>query len=392
MESCNRFIIIVLDGFGIGALPDAAEYGDENSNTLKSIFSRINELQLPNMKSVGLANIESVVYLGPVNEPMGCFGRMGERSPGKDTTTGHWEMMGIYLEKAFPTYPRGFPRSLIRRFEEKISTKTLGNKVASGTEIINELGDEHTRTGYPIVYTSADSVFQIAANEYVIPLPRLYDICEIARSILTGEHQVGRVIARPFVKKEGMYIRTVNRKDFSVPPPKDTALDFVARSGKTVVGVGKISEIFTGKGITDSYHSTGNQDGILKTIDYINAEFSGVLMTNLVDFDMLYGHRNDPSGYAAALEEFDSYLPKITSSLKNGDVLVITGDHGCDPITVSTDHSREYVPLIVYGKKIRSAVDLNTRNSHADIGKTMLDMLDIPGDIEGVSFANEIKR
>jgi len=392
MKNFDRFIIIVLDGFGIGALPDAADYGDENSNTLKNIFGTTKELKLPNMKGLGLANIEGIGYLGPVDEPMSCFGRMSEKSPGKDTTTGHWEMMGIYLEKAFPTYPKGFPESLIRRFEEKIGTKTLGNKVASGTEIISELGDEHTRTGYPIVYTSADSVFQIAANEDVIPLSTLYAICEIARSLLVGEHQVGRVIARPFIKKDGKYIRTANRKDFSISPLRDTALDFIVRSGKKVVGVGKISEIFTGRGITESYHSTGNRDGILKTIEYINTEFNGVLMTNLVDFDMLYGHRNDPSGYAAALEEFDSYLPQIISSLKNGDILLITGDHGCDPITISTDHSREYVPLLVYGREIRSGVDLKTRSSHADIGKTMLDMIGVPGDVEGISFAKEIRQ
>jgi phosphopentomutase len=391
MKNIDRFIIIVMDGFGIGALPDAADYGDENSNTLKNIFVRIKKLRLPNMKSLGLANIEGVAYLGAVDSPTACFGRMGELSPGKDTTTGQWEMMGVYLKKDFPTYPEGFPESLIRRFEEKIGTKILGNKVASGTEIINELGDEHSRTGYPIVYTSADSVFQIAANEDVIPISTLYKICEIARSILVGEHQVGRVIARPFIRKDGKYIRTIKRKDFSMSPPRETALDFIVKSGKRVVGVGKVSEIFTGRGITESYHSTGNRDGIQKTIEYIGTEFNGVLMTNLVDFDMLYGHRNDPYGYATALIEFDSYLPQIISSLKNDDILLITGDHGCDPITISTDHSREYVPLLVYGKEIRNGVDLRTRSSHADIGRTMLDVLGVPGDVEGVSFAKEIK-
>ena len=390
MNSSNRFIIIVLDGFGIGALPDAAEYGDKDSNTLRNIFSRMKALRLPNMRKLGLSNIEGVEYLGTVEKPLGCYGRMAEKSPGKDTTTGHWEMMGVCLEKAFPTYPKGFPKSLIRRFEKAIGTRTLGNKAASGTEIINELGDEHTKTGFPILYTSADSVFQIAANEDVIPLSRLYVMCEIARSMLTGEHQVGRVIARPFIKKDGIYVRTTNRKDFSVSPPKDTALDFIARSGKEVIGIGKISEVFTGKGITNSYHTTNNPEGISKTIEYIDSKFNGVLMTNLVDFDMLYGHRNDPSGYASALEEFDSYLPQILSSMMNDDILIITGDHGCDPITISTDHSREYVPLLVYGLEIKSNIDLGTRTSHADIGKTVLEMLNVPGDIEGISFTHDI--
>jgi len=347
----KRVIIIVLDSAGIGELPDAAEYGDEGSNTLGNIAAAVPGFSLPNLEKLGLGNIDGIVGFKAAEEPLGCFGKMAERSVGKDTTTGHWELAGITLRKPFPVYPEGFPGDLVERFEKAIGTKTLGNYPASGTVIIKELGQQHVKTGYPIIYTSADSVFQIAAHEDVIPVQRLYEICRTAREILTGEHAVGRVIARPFTGSDGNYTRTANRRDFSLEPPEKTLLDHVKEAGLEVKAVGKIDDIFAGRGITQSIHVKDNMEGVDKTIGFIKERFSGLIFANLVDFDMYYGHRNDPDGYARALEEFDGRVPEIIDAMARQDILFITADHGCDPTTVSTDHSREYVPLLFMERK-----------------------------------------
>lgn len=386
----KRAVIIILDGVGIGELPDAAEYGDEGSNTLGNIAKCIDNFRLPNLQKLGLGNIEDIKGFSKEPLPQGCFGKMAEKSPGKDTTTGHWEISGIILDKPFPVYPNGFPDSVIKEFENAINRKILGNIPASGTEIINRLGQEHMNTGYPIVYTSGDSVFQIAAHEDIISVDELYNMCKIAREILKGEHAVGRVIARPFIGSDGNFTRTEKRRDFSLKPPKKTLLDYVVEKGYEVKTVGKIDDIFANCGITESVHSRGNIDGINKTIDYINEEFPGLIFTNLIDYDMLYGHRNDIKGFAQALIDFDERLPKILNSLKDDDILFITADHGCDPTTISTDHSREYVPLLVYGEKIAKGKNLGIRETFADLGATIAEYLDTKFTGEGVSFYNMI--
>jgi len=388
----KRAVIIVLDSVGIGELPDAYMYGDSGSNTLGNIVKSIQGFRLPNLEKLGISNIEGIDYLPDNPSPDASFGRMMEKSPGKDTTTGHWEISGIILDRPFPVYPEGFPDEIINEFERLIGTKVLGNVAASGTEIIKKLGKEHIRTGYPIVYTSADSVFQIAAHEDVIPVERLYEICQIARDILKGEHAVGRVIARPFIGTEGNFIRTDRRRDFSLVPPKKTLLDYIADNGYQVKAVGKIKDIFANKGITQSVHTHNNLDGIIRTIEFINETFSGLIFTNLVDYDMLYGHRNDVKGYANALIEFDNKLPEIINSLKDDDLLFITADHGCDPTTPSTDHSREYVPLIVYGKNIKKGINLGTRKTFADVAATIADYMKVEYRGEGESFFNQISK
>lgn len=385
----GKVILIVLDSAGIGELPDAKNYGDEGSNTISNIALKRGKLNIPNLIKLGLGNIEGVHSLDKVQSPVGAYGRALEKSKGKDTTTGHWEISGVILDKPFPTYPNGFPDDLIREFESRIGTKIIGNKPASGTEIIKELGDIHVKTGYPIVYTSADSVFQIAAHENVIPVNRLYDICGIARAMLTGEHSVSRVIARPFVGVSGEYKRTESRRDFSIKPVKPTMLDFIKDAGLNVKAVGKIEDIFSGEGITESVHTTNNNDGIEQTITYASEDFKGLIFTNLVDFDMLYGHRNDVEGYAKALEYFDSNLPRIIKAMGNNDILIITADHGCDPTTPSTDHSREYIPILVYGKTVKPN-PLGTRKSFADIGRTVCDLLGVNANICGDSFKDLI--
>ena len=392
MNDMKRVIIIVLDSAGIGELPDAAEYGDAGSNTLGNIAAAVSGFSLPNLEKLGLGNIDGTVGYKAADEPLGCFGKMAERSAGKDTTTGHWELAGITLRKPFPVYPEGFPGDVIRQFEKEIGTKTLGNYPASGTVIINELGHQHVRTGYPIIYTSADSVFQIAAHEDVIPVERLYEICRIARRILTGEHAVGRVIARPFVGTEGNYTRTANRKDFSLEPPGKTLLDHVKEAGLEVKAVGKIEDIFAGRGITESVHIQGNMDGVDKTIGFIREEFSGLIFANLVDFDMKYGHRNDTEGYARALKEFDDRVPEIIGAMRDQDILIITADHGCDPTTASTDHSREYVPLLVYGREIRRGVDLGVRRTFSDLAQTVAEILGVSGSFDAESFLGRIAK
>lgn len=390
----KRAVIIVLDSAGIGELPDAAKYGDEGSNTFVNIKKARPDMNLKNMCSLGLGNIDGkdIDLLGKVENPIGCFGKMAEASNGKDTTTGHWEMTGIITENPFPTFTKtGFPYEVMRRLEADTGDMGfLGNLAASGTEIINILGDEHVRTGFPIVYTSADSVFQIAAHEDVVPLEKLYWICEKARAILQGPYAVARVIARPFTGTSGHYVRTKNRRDFSLAPTSTTILDLISDAGKNVTAVGKIEDIFQHRGITVSSHTTNNPDGTEKTIEFIKKDTDGLIFTNLVDFDMVYGHRNDIDGYKNALEAFDQKLPEIISALKDEDILFITADHGCDPTTPSTDHSREYVPLIVYGKNIKHGVNLGIRSTFADLGKTVVDYLGIENSLPGTSFLKEL--
>jgi len=368
--SFERVIWIVLDSVGIGEMPDAAQYGDAGSDTLGHI-AQSRKLHLNNLCRLGLGNIRPFERLPPEAAPIGAYGKCALASPGKDTTTGHWEMAGIHLAKPFPVYPHGFPPEVMDEFERRIGRATVGNKAASGTEIIEELGEEHIRTGSPIVYTSADSVFQVAAHEEVIPLYELYKICETAREILRGKHEVGRVIARPFVGSPGAFTRTPNRHDYAVPPPKGMLLDRLQERGVEVFAVGKIFDVFLGRGIRDYEKTKSNADGMEKTLQAMDSLASGMIFVNLVDFDQLYGHRNDVEGYARALEAVDDWLPSLESRLRPGDLLILTADHGCDPTTKSTDHSREYVPLLVYGKKARAGVDLGTRKTLSDIGQTV---------------------
>lgn len=387
----KRVFLIVLDSVGIGEMPDAKAYNDEGSNTLKAA-STSKYFDMPNMKNLGLFNIDTIDYYEKAKNPEGSFARVAESSKGKDTTTGHWEIAGIISDKAMPVYPKGFPKSIISEFELLTGRKVICNKPYSGTEVIKDYGDEHINTGSLIVYTSADSVFQIAAHEDVVPLNKLYEYCEIARNILTGENAVGRVIARPFIGKSGNYTRTANRHDFSLKPNKLTMLDELKENQLDVIAVGKIYDIFAGKGITEAIRTTGNEDGIKNLISLTQKEFNGICFVNLVDFDMIYGHRNDIDGYAKALTYFDTKLPEILKRLQSEDILIITADHGCDPSTSSTDHSREYIPLIVYGATIKSGINLGTLDTFADIGATIIDYFDINQKIEGNSFLNKIKK
>lgn len=388
----KKAVVIVLDSLGVGECTDSCNYGDQDSNTLANTALAVGGLNLPHLQEMGLGNIIPLMGVPPVKLPRAAYGKMQEKSPGKDTTTGHWELMGLVLKQAFPTYPDGFPPHIIKEFEQRINRKTLGNIVASGTEIIKELGLEHMRTGYPIVYTSADSVFQIAAHEAVIPLEQLYAYCRIARDILQGEHAVGRVIARPFMGEPGSFVRTANRHDFS-REPDTTILDYITNSGQVVIGIGKIKDIFAGRGISESYPTVDNQDGINKIQKVLRRNFNGLLFANLVDFDQLFGHRNDPLGYARTLEEFDQRLPAILALLDDDDLLIITADHGCDPTTISTDHSREYVPLLVYGKKFKSGINLGLRKTFADVAATLAEYLEVSSDkLAGNSFFSCIKN
>ncbi|MGC8758670.1 MAG: phosphopentomutase [Bryobacteraceae bacterium] len=369
--SFRRVLLVVLDSVGIGAMPDWREFGDDMPGDTLGHCAELRPLRLPNFERLGLANIRPFAHLRPADEPAASFGRSALASPGKDTTTGHWELAGIILQKPFPLYPDGFPEELIREFERRIGRGVLGNKPASGTEIIRELGEEHIRTGKPIVYTSADSVFQIAAHEEVIRLEELYRICEIARDLLRGEHEVGRVIARPFIGRPGAFVRTANRRDYAVPPPQGMLLDRLAEKGVPVIGVGKIADIFLGRGIQHSFKTKNNAEGMEKTLAAMHQVGEGLIFANLVDFDMLYGHRNDPEGYSRALEEVDAWLPSLESALQPDDLVILTADHGCDPVTPSTDHNREYVPLLVFGPRARRGVALGTRASLADTGQTI---------------------
>jgi phosphopentomutase len=368
--SFRRVIWIVLDSVGIGEMPDAAKYGDVGSDTLGNI-ARQRQLHLPNFCELGLANIRTLTGLAPAAEPAGAYGKCSLASPGKDTTTGHWEMVGIHLEKPFPLFPHGFPREVMDEFERRIGRHAIGNKAASGTEIIKELGEEHVRTGSPIVYTSADSVFQVAAHEDVIPLFELYKICETAREILRGPHEVGRVIARPFIGEPGSFTRTPNRHDYAVPPPKGMLLDQLAERDIDVYSIGKIFDVFLGRGIREYVKTKSNTDGLAKTLEAMEEVDRGMIFVNLVDFDQQYGHRNDVEGYARALEEVDRWIPSFRAKQRDDDLAIFTADHGCDPTTPSTDHSREYVPLLAYGPSVEHGVNLGTRATLSDIGQTV---------------------
>lgn len=386
----ERAILIVCDSMGIGAMPDAADYGDVGRDTLGHICER-RGLRAPNFVCLGLANIRPLVGLKPSPSPEGAYGKAGLLSPGKDTTAGHWEMAGIILDRPFPTYPHGFPPDLMEKFEAAIGRKTLGNFPASGTEILKQLGEEHMKTGRPIVYTSGDSVFQIAAHEEIIPIEELYQMCQIARQVLDGPNRVGRVIARPFLGAPGAFVRTERRHDYAVEPPRPMLLDLLKDSGLDVVGVGKIPDIFLSRGITQSLPGKNNRQALESTVSAITEDTRGLVFTNLVDFDMLYGHRLDIAGYGRAIEEVDDYIPTLRRALKPGDLLIITADHGCDPLGPSTDHSREYVPILASGAAVRSGVNLGTRASLADIGATIAENfgLHLP---KGKSFLDEITK
>jgi len=386
----KRAFIIVLDSVGIGALPDAALYGDEGSDTLGNIARALGGLSLPNLGKLGVGNLDQVLGTPPITPSAACA-RLAMKSPGKDTTAGHWELCGVILDKPFRTYPEGFPPRVIQEFESRIGRQVLGNKPASGTEIIKELGPEHVRTGKPIVYTSADSVFQVACHEEVVPLSTLYAWCQIARDILTDEDQVARVIARPFVGTEGSFRRTENRRDFSLPPPRPTLLDYARESKVRVTGIGKIQDIFAGRGLDQSIHTKDNAEGIREIIRLLRGPGEGLVIANLVDFDMVYGHRNDVTGYARALLEFDAALPDMLAALRPDDLFVVTADHGCDPTTPSTDHSREYVPALLAGEMVAPAL-LPDRKTMADLGATVADLLGISYGGEGESFASQILR
>lgn len=382
--------LIVLDSVGIGGAPDAEEFGDSDSATLPHVAEAVGGLLLPNLGRLGLGNIVTVDGVAPDPLPRGAFGAMVERSPGKDTTTGHWEIAGVILESPFPTYPDGFPPTIIEAFEERIGSATLGNVAASGTEIIARLGAEHVATGKPIVYTSADSVWQIAAHVDIVPLDRLYAMCRVARELLSGPHEVGRVIARPFAGEPGSFTRTTDRHDFSVLPPGDTVLDEISRARLEVRAVGKIADIFAGRGITSSHPTKSNDEGVDAVVEALGAIDRGVVFCNLVDFDQAYGHRNDPEGYARALEDFDRRLPEILESLHEDDVLIVTADHGNDPTTPSTDHSRERVPVLADGPRVKSGKNLGERRSFADCGATVTDLLGVTTGTAGASFADDV--
>jgi phosphopentomutase len=391
MSKFNRIALIVLDGAGIGAMPDAPEWGDAGSDTFGHILQS-RSVRLPNLQRYGLGNIRPLANIPPLDKPDGSYGRCALRSNGKDTTTGHWEMAGIILKQAFPTYPDGFPQSILDRFiSESGVPGILGNIPASGTEIIKQLGEEHVKTGKPIVYTSADSVFQIAAHEEVVPLDRLYEICEIARRILDGEHKVGRIIARPFLGHTGSFYRTENRHDYAVPPPRQNLLPALKDEDLDVVCIGKIASIYDSLGVTEDLTAKNNQQSIDQTIYALNHKTRGLIFSNLVDFDMLYGHRRDTEGYARALEHFDSALPAIEAEMRDDDLMIITADHGNDPTFPGSDHTREYSPLLVYGKHAKRGIDLGTRNSLADIGQTIAENFGLTLGA-GKSFLAEISR
>jgi phosphopentomutase len=390
LSSFSRAIVVVLDSVGVGELPDAAEYGDQGSNTLGNIARRV-PLQIPTLRSLGLSRVVEVPGGEPVVAPAAAFGRMAEHSPGKDSVTGHWELMGLAVEHAFPVFPHGFPEETIREFERRIGRKTLGNTVASGTVIIEELGPEHVRTGCPIVYTSADSVFQIAAHEDVIPVPELYRQCEIAYDMLVKGIGLGRIIARPFVGTPGAFRRTSNRHDFAIPPAGETLLDLLKASGIPVHAIGKIEDLFAGQGVTRSVHTASDDEGMDQVERALADTPRGLIFANLVDFDTVYGHRNNVEGYALNLERFDARLSELLPRLRPDDLLILTADHGNDPTTASTDHSREYVPVVAYGPHVRAGVNLGTRPTFADLGQTLAAVFGVGPLAHGTSFLNDIR-
>lgn len=397
-EDIKRVTIIVLDSLGIGALPDAGKYvngekTDEGTDTFGHIADNCPDLKIPELSALGFGNIKGAAGgRFAVEKPEGSFCRLAEVSSGKDTTTGHWELAGLKTEIPFKTYPKGFPEKFIREFEEAIGRKVLCNYPASGTEIIEELGDEHEATGSPIIYTSADSVFQIAACTDVIPLEELYHICETARKMLTGDVACCRVIARPYIKENGRRVRTSDRKDYTVTPPADTILDNIQKAGKKVYAVGKISDIFNGKGISESVHTVSNMDGVDKTLEALAQDFEGLIFTNLVDFDSKYGHRRDPAGYGKAIEEFDRRLPELKAAMKDSDIMILCADHGNDPVHAGWDHTREYIPAVIFGKAIAAGIDAGTRSSYADVGATAADALGAESAQIGESFLSEILK
>lgn len=390
MPAGRRVILLVLDGVGVGAAADAAEYGDVGSNSLANTARAVGGLRLPHMGALGLGNVVPILGVPPTHFAAGAYGKMAEQSRGKDTVVGHWELAGIVSPRPQPTYPHGFPPTVLEPFERAIGRGVLGNRAASGTAIIAELGEEHLRTGTPIVYTSADSVFQLAAHIDIVPLEELYRWCALARHLLQGDHAVGRVIARPFAGSPGHFVRTADRRDWALSPPAPTLLDHVQQAGLEVAAVGKIEDIFSQRGITASRHSHTNMESVDATLDYLHALGGGLLFVNLIECDMIFGHRNDPHGYAGALEAFDGRLPEIRAAMRVDDILLIVGDHGVDPTTPGTDHSREYVPLLVAGDTVRPNVNLGIRASFADAGKTAASLLGVAPLATGTSFAAEI--
>ena len=387
----KRAILVVLDSVGVGELKDAKLYGDEGSHTLDHVYEKCKGLNINELEKLGIGNIEGVNGPKKYDKAMGAFGRCEEASKGKDTVTGHWEISGVILEEPLNTYPNGFSEEIINEFKKRAKVEgILGNIVASGTQIIEDLGEEHVKTGYPIIYTSADSVFQIAAHEDVISVERLYEMCEIARNMLVDKWAVGRVIARPFIGEAPNFKRTSNRRDYALDPFNKTMLEYLKDANYEVAAVGKIEDIYNGKGVTSAVHTKSNMDGVDKTLEYMDTVKEGLIFTNLVDFDMMYGHRNDPEGYGKALEDFDNRLQEIYSKMGEEDILIITADHGCDPTTSSTDHSREHIPVLVYGKNVKPGVNIGTRETFADIGKTILDFFNVQNELVGKSFLNDI--
>jgi len=391
MKMTNRVILFIMDSVGVGALPDAEKFGDKGVNTLGHIAEQYKEFNIPNLRQLGVGNIAGLEAIEPVENPIGSYGKADEVSNGKDTTTGHWELVGLNTQEPFNTYPDGFPPEVIDEFEKQVGRKILCNKPASGTVILEELGEEHMKTGMPIVYTSADSVFQIAAHEDVISLEELYKMCSIAREILRGEHQVARVIARPFKGEVGNFARTPNRRDYSVDPSGKMLLDDLKEDGQDVIAVGKIVDIFNGVGITEDVHTKSNMDGVDQTIKYLKEQNKGLIFTNLVDFDAMFGHRRNVIGYGQAIEELDARIPEMLDAMNDDDIIIFTADHGNDPSYKGTDHTREYVPIIVYGKNLKQGVNLGIRNSFADIGATIAEILKVKYSGMGESFYSEVK-
>jgi phosphopentomutase len=390
MTALKRALVVVLDGVGVGANPDAHAYGDDGASSLEHCAQAVGGLSLPHLGSIGLGNITPILGTPPTDSASGAYGRMTESAAGKDSTTGHWEMMGVVLHKALPTYPHGFPPDVVAAFEQAIGRAVIGNQVASGTEIIKELGEEHMRTGRPIIYTSADSVFQIAAHQDIIPLAELYHMCQLARNMLTGDHAVGRVIARPFIGTPGNFKRTEHRRDFSLEPLGITLLDLLKEHGKDVIGIGKIEDLFAGRGLTQRDHTETNSAGMAATLHYLEQDFTGLLFVNLVEFDMLWGHRRDSAGYAQALREVDAWLAHMQQAMQPGDALFFTADHGVDPTYRGTDHTREQVPLLAYGAPVRAGVNLGVRSTYADLGQTLAETFAVGHLAAGTSFAHEI--
>ena len=391
-KKVNRVTIIVMDSLGVGYAPDAGKFGDVGANTLHHIVEKCDGIDIPNLRKLGLYNLPGFEHLGICESPIGAYGRMREISKGKDTTTGHWEIAGIETEIPFKTYPDGFPKEFIKEFENTIGRKTVGNIPISGTEIIEKLGEHHEKTGDVIVYTSEDSVFQIAANIDVVPLEELYEICQTARKMLVGDWACARVIARPYKIIDGKRVRTSDRHDYSVKPPKDTMLDMLKEAGKEVYSIGKIRDIFDGKGITTSVPTKGNLDGINRTIEALEKDFEGLIFTNLVDFDSMYGHRRNPEGYGQAIEEFDTYLPEIINAMQDDDILIITADHGNDPTYKGFNHTREYVPILVYGKHVKPNTDLGTRSTFGDIARTVTEIFETRKPEIGDDFSKDILK